>query len=256
MLSGGPAPTTRRPQICITYATHVLIVDELSWPCRHFHVIRGLESAQRFVDCAEDRAEQRQYQQALAEAQQQAARAQVPMHFSVYDVRCSRSNIKSRTSQHSVLQNHVGLQAQRQHRAAEAQRAEAAAVNDTLARRALEQQRAAREVQRLQVHGGCGLLQIQQSYSGPPSPQTFSLMVSEATNQLGGARAGGERGAAGAAVAHRCGGDAAGAAHAAAGAQRCGCGGAAGQHRPGPRTARAACRCAILACQQVYPLPC
>ena len=72
--------------ICITYATYVLIVDELSWPCRHFHVIRGLESAQRFIDGAEDRAEQRQYQQALAEAQQQAARAQVRLHVVLVDV--------------------------------------------------------------------------------------------------------------------------------------------------------------------------
>ena len=56
-------------------------------------------------------------------------------------------------------QNSFVLQAVCQHREAEAQRAEAAAVNDTLARRALEQQRAAREVQRLQVHGGCGLPQ-------------------------------------------------------------------------------------------------
>ena len=50
---------------------------------RHFHVLRGLESAQRFVDGAEDRAEQRQYQQAVAAAQQQAARAQVGLGMCV-----------------------------------------------------------------------------------------------------------------------------------------------------------------------------
>jgi hypothetical protein len=61
---------------------------------------------------------------------------------------------------------HHGSQAQCEYREAEAQRVEAAAVNDTLARRALEQQRAAREVQRLQVHDGRGLLQIQWSESG------------------------------------------------------------------------------------------
>ena len=58
---------------------------------------------------------------------------------------------------------HHGSQAQCEHREAKAQRAEAAAVNDTLARRALKQQRAAHEVQRLQVHGGCSPLQKQQS---------------------------------------------------------------------------------------------
>lgn len=44
------------------------------------------------------------------------------------------------------------MQALREHQAAEVRRAESAAVEEALQRRTLEQQRAAREVQRLQVH--------------------------------------------------------------------------------------------------------
>jgi hypothetical protein len=51
----------------------------------------------------------------------------------------------------TILQENV--QAEQQHTDAEARRAEAAAVSETLAKRALEQQRAVREVQRLQVRG-------------------------------------------------------------------------------------------------------
>lgn len=56
-----------------TYATASTSFEK----CRHYDVRRGCEAVQRFADGAEDRAEQRQCQQAVLAAQEQEARLQV-----------------------------------------------------------------------------------------------------------------------------------------------------------------------------------